>query len=194
MAAEVFRLKHGIDLEPVHEGFTLDCRLLFMGDRYRQLLRAYPEVIHRLSRQKPLAEVAAFLRESAEIAQYYVVGGDAQKVWVTLRDEIFKEPQPLTSVDCRLKIVRRGHYTTMPLPLSRLKALGRLVPLLQGNLSRSEVEQGLADLPDDDGQWASALLRTLESGGCIETGAAHENHFLKSSARPRTSFVAHTSI
>jgi hypothetical protein len=74
-----------------------------MGDRYRQLLRAYPEVIHRLSRPKPLAEIAAFLRESAEIAQYYAISTDAQKVAVTLRDEIFREPQPLTSLDCRLK-------------------------------------------------------------------------------------------
>jgi hypothetical protein len=101
MASEVLRLVHGINLEPVHEEFTLDCRLLFMGDRYRQLLRAYPEVIHRLSRPKPLAEVAAFLRESAEIAQYYAISADAQKVAVTLRDEIFREPQPLASLDCR---------------------------------------------------------------------------------------------
>ena len=106
MVSEVLRLVHGINLEPVHEEFTLDCRLLFMGDRYRQLLRAYPEVIHRLSRPKPLAEVATLLRESAEIAQYYTISADAQKVGVTLRDEIFREPQPLTSLDCRLKIGR----------------------------------------------------------------------------------------
>ena len=43
MGSEILRLVHGIDLEPVHEGFTLDCRLLFMGDRYRQLLRTYPK-------------------------------------------------------------------------------------------------------------------------------------------------------
>jgi L-ascorbate metabolism protein UlaG (beta-lactamase superfamily) len=194
MASEVLRLVHGINLEPVHEEFTLDCRLLFMGDRYRQLLRAYPEVIHRLSREKPLPEIAAFLRESAEIAQYYVVAADAQTVGVTLRDEIFREPQPLTSLDCRLKIGRRGHYSMLPLPLSRLKALGRLVPLLQGNHSRAEVDQGLADLQDDDRRWATALLETLEAGGCLETGPAHDNYFLTSSARPRTSFVAHTSI
>ena len=122
MASEVLRLVHGINLEPVHEEFTLDCRLLFMGDRYRQLLRAYPEVIHRLSRPKPLAEVAAFLRASAEIAQYYAISADAQKVAVTLRDEIFREPQPLASLDCRLKIGRRGHFTELPLPLSRSDA------------------------------------------------------------------------
>jgi hypothetical protein len=77
MASDVLRLVHGINLEPVHEEFTLDCRLLFMGDRYRQLVRAYPEVIHRLSRPKPTAEIAAFLRESAEIAQYYAISSDA---------------------------------------------------------------------------------------------------------------------
>ena len=194
MATDVLRLVHGVNLEPVHEEFTLDCRLLFMGDRYRQLLRAYPEVIHRLSRQKPLPEIAGFLRESAEIAQYYAIAADAEKVAVTLRDEIFRQPASLTSLDCRLKIGRRGHFIERPLPLSRLKPLGRLVPLLQGNHSRTEVEQGLAELPDDDGAWASELLRTLESEGCLESGAAYDNYFLKTSARPRTSFVAHTSI
>jgi len=194
MASEVLRLVHGINLEPAHEEFTLDCRLLFMGDRYRQLLRAYPEVIHRLSRPKPLAEIAAFLRESAEIGQYYAISTDADKVAVTLRDEIFREPQPLTSLDCRLKIGRRGHFTELPLPLSRLKPLGRLVPLLQGNHTRADVEQGLADLLDDDRRWARDLLRTLEVGGCLETGLAQDNYFRKSSARPRTSFVAHTSM
>ena len=194
MASDVLRLVHGINLEPVHEEFTLDCRLLFMGDRYRQLVRAYPEVVHRLSRPKPTAEIAAFLRESAEIAQYYAISSDARKVAVTLRDDIFKEPQPLTSLDCRLKIGRRGRFTELPLPLSRLKPLGRLVPLLQGSHTRADVDQVLADLQDDDRRWATDLLRTLEAGGGLETGPAQDNYFLKSSARPRTSFVAHTSI
>jgi L-ascorbate metabolism protein UlaG (beta-lactamase superfamily) len=115
-------------------------------------------------------------------------------VAVTLRDDIFKEPQPLTSLDCRLKIGRRGRFTELPLPLSRLKPLGRLVPLLQGSHTRADVDQVLADLQDDDRRWATDLLRTLEAGGCLETGPAQDNYFLKSSARPRTSFVAHTSI
>src|SRR5262245_19195077 len=173
MASDVLRLVHGIDLEPVHEGFTLDCRLLFMGDRYRQRLRTHLEVIHRLSRDKPLPEIAAFLRESAEISQYYVITADAQKVAVTLRDEIFREASPLDSLDCRLKVGQPGHFIELPLPLSRLKALGRLVPLLQGDHSRMEVEQGLADLPDDDRSWATGLLQTLEAGGCLESGPAY---------------------
>ena len=119
-------------------------------------------MIHRLSRQKPLPEIAAFLRKSAEIAQYYVITADAQKVAVTLRDEIFREASPLNSLNCHLKVGRRGHFTELPLPLSRLRPLGRLAPLLQANHSRTEVEQGLADLPDDDRNWARICCRRLK--------------------------------
>ena len=70
MAKHVLRLVDGVNIEPQHEESTLDCRLLFMGDRYRQLLRTYPEVIYRLSRSKTLPEIRDFVNASAEIAQY----------------------------------------------------------------------------------------------------------------------------
>ena len=70
MAKQVLRLVDGVNIEPQHDESTLDCRLLFMGDRYRQLLRTYPEVIYRLSRSKTLPEIRDFVNASAEIAQY----------------------------------------------------------------------------------------------------------------------------
>lgn len=47
---EVIRLAPGVRLEPLYRDMMSNCRLLFMGDRYRQLLRAYPEAVYRLSR------------------------------------------------------------------------------------------------------------------------------------------------
>lgn len=181
-------------MEVVHEGNNLDCRLLFMGDRYRQLVRAYPEVIHRLSRRRPLPEVAAFVRESAEIGQYYDIAVDAKRVAVTLRDKIFREPALPSSLDCRLMMGHPGHWHECPLPVERLKPLGQLVPLLQGNRSAAEIERELADLPHGEKTWAFELLRTMDASGLVETGPELDNHFLKSAARPRVSFVAHTSI
>jgi len=50
----------GVTILPQHAGTDLDvdCRLLFMGDRYRQLLRAYPEIVHRLSQTVEAGQVA----------------------------------------------------------------------------------------------------------------------------------------
>ena len=48
MTEDVLKLAPGVDLAPLYEGLTVDCRLLFLGDRYRQFVRAYDEAVHRL--------------------------------------------------------------------------------------------------------------------------------------------------
>ena len=35
----ILRLAQGVTIAPEYAGADVDCRLLFMGDRYRQLLR-----------------------------------------------------------------------------------------------------------------------------------------------------------
>ena len=39
MTEDVLKLAPGVDLAPLYEGLTVDCRLLFLGDRYRQFVR-----------------------------------------------------------------------------------------------------------------------------------------------------------
>jgi hypothetical protein len=48
-AGEVVSLLSGVRLEPLYRDQMVDCRLFLLGDRYRQLCRAYGELINRLS-------------------------------------------------------------------------------------------------------------------------------------------------
>jgi L-ascorbate metabolism protein UlaG (beta-lactamase superfamily) len=194
MSKQVLRLADGVNIEPRHDESSIDCRLLFMADRYRQLLRAYPELIYRLSRTRPPAEVLAFVNESAEIAQYYEVGGDDSKVWATLRDSVFRDAAPPSSLDLYLHVGRKGHWDRYPLTLPLLAVLGRLVPLLQGDFSSDEIARRVEAFEPADRQWAQGLLDLLHAEHALETVPQAQNSFLKSPARPRTTFVAHTSI
>ncbi len=194
MAKQVLRLVDGVNLEPQHDESTLDCRLLFMGDRYRQLLRTYPEVIYRLSRSKPLAEIRDFVSASAEILQYYDVTASDEAVAVTLRDSIFREAAPHSRLDLHLRVGRRGDWSSYPLTVDRLRALGHLVPLLQGDCSSEQVAARIEALDQDDRRWAKGLMELLAAEKFLEEGPQADNACLKSPARPRTTFVAHTSI
>ena len=194
MAKQVLRLVDGVNIEPQHDESTLDCRLLFMGDRYRQLLRTYPEVIYRLSRSKTLPEIRDFVNASAEIAQYYEVTATDEKVAVTLRDSIFREAVPHSTLDLHLRVGRRGDWSSYPLTIERLRVLGQLVPLLQGDWSPEEIAGRIETFEDDDRRWAKGLMELLAAEKFLEEGPEIENAYLKSPARPRTTFVAHTSI
>ena len=47
----ILRLAQGVTIEPMYAGDNVDCRLLFMGEiALLKLARAYPGLIHRLSR------------------------------------------------------------------------------------------------------------------------------------------------
>jgi L-ascorbate metabolism protein UlaG (beta-lactamase superfamily) len=193
MSKHVLRLAEGVNIEPQHDESTLDCRLLFMGDRYRQVLRTYPELIYRLSRQKDVAEIQAFVADSAEIAQYYRVVSDGAKVSATMHDAIFREAAPASMLALRLRIGRRGDWSFYPLALDQLRALGAIVPLLQGSHGAEEVTQAI-DRLEADRDWVKGLLDLLRAEGFLEEGPALDNAYLRSAARPRTTFVAHTSI
>src|SRR5438132_8328474 len=101
---EMLRLVPGIHLEPVYRDQMVDCRLLMLGDRYRQLLRTYGEVIYRLSRQAGVQSIAAEVMDSAEIRQYYDVAAADGRVGVTLKDAVFREQAPLVSDDFGLRV------------------------------------------------------------------------------------------
>jgi L-ascorbate metabolism protein UlaG (beta-lactamase superfamily) len=193
MSKHVLRLGDGVNIEPQHDESTLDCRLLFMGDRYRQLLRTYPELVFRLSRQKPTDEILAFVNESAEIRQYYDVTSDGSKVAATLHDSIFREPAPASLFDLRLRVWRRGDWSYYPLSLDQLTALGAILPLLQGDHLPEEVS-GAVERLESDRDWMRGLIELLRAEAFLEEGPRLDNAYLRSPLRPRTTFVAHTSI
>ena len=194
----VVGLRPSVDAEPLYRGQVsgqVDCRLLLLGDRHRQLVRAYTEVIHRMSRSGDLKAVAAEVLESAGIQQYYNVSVADGDVKLTLRDEIFREQFPLNSDDFVLRITAGSRVMTVPLPLERFRAVGTLLPLLAGDKSDSEIALGLQETLDPGEQeWSRDLLAKLDAQGFIERGLIHPNSFLLSSVRPRVTFVGHTSI
>ena len=192
----ILRLAKGVTIAPECNGADVDCRLLFMGDRYRQLLRTYPEVIHRLSRPAGPAAIAEYLAESAEIRQFYDIEEDGERVGVVMRDEIFRQPASLEGLPFELSITGGSHPIHYPLPLERFAAVGELLPLLAGDKTQDEVAEGLRrQLCGDALAWAERLLSQLEADGLLERARHNEpNYFLRSSRRPRTTFIAHTSL
>jgi hypothetical protein len=85
------------------------------------------------------------------------------------------------------------HYS---LPLERFAAAGEVLPLLTGDKTENEVIEGLrCRLSGDALAWAEELLSRLQADGFLERATEIEpNYFLQSAARPRTTFVAHTSL
>src|SRR5262249_43790395 len=178
----VVRLLPGADAEPLYRGqipgSTVDCRLLLLGDRHRQLLRAYTELVYRMSRPGDLKTIAAEVLESAEIQQYYDVSLANGSVGLTLRDGIFQEQYPLHSDDFALRITAGSRVMTVPLPLERFHALGILLPLLAGDKGDSEIALGLQETLDPDEQeWSRDLLAKLDAKGFLQRGPMRSNSF-----------------
>jgi L-ascorbate metabolism protein UlaG (beta-lactamase superfamily) len=192
---KVVRLAQGVQLEPLYRGQMLDCRVHLLGDRHRQLVRAYGEVIHRLSRNGEPASAAADVLDSAEIGQYYDVSVSDSCVKLTLRDAAFQEQYPLSSDDFELRVTAGSLVMTLPLPTNRFCAIGTLLPLLSGNYSDTDVLAQLEKtLVADELEWCRGLLATLDAQRCLQRGPIRPNSFLVSSVRPRVTFVGHTSI
>src|SRR5262245_8004158 len=133
MSDSILRLRPDVRIEPRYAGYDVDCRLLFMGDRYRQLLRVYPEVIRRLTRRSSPPLIAQDLRDSPEILHYYEVCEHNTSVGVVMRDEFFRNPASLDDLRVELLVWDQARHRRYPLPLERFHALGRLLPLLGGD-------------------------------------------------------------
>src|SRR5262245_1671701 len=193
-SSEVLELFQDVRFEPLCRGQMPDCRLFLLGDRLRQLLRAYPEVIYRLSRNGASSSPGDLL-ESAEIRQYYEVSHSNGRLELTLRDSAFREQYPLDSDDFALRISRGSRAVMLPLPLEQFRAVGVTLPLLMGNHSDAEVTTLMQELllPDEQ-QWSRRLLATLTAEGWLRRHQIRPNSFLVSQVRPRVTFVGHTSI
>jgi L-ascorbate metabolism protein UlaG (beta-lactamase superfamily) len=183
-------------LQQAGTDFDVDCRLLFMSDRYRQLLRAYPEIVHRLSQPIEAGQVADYVRESAEICQYYDLNESEQCIALTLRDEFFREPASLEGLKFELSVSAASRRRQYQLPLERFAALGQLLPLLNGDHSESEIQVTLRKrLSDEAFDWISRLQASLRSDGFIaQTAGVRQNFLTLARDRPRVTFVAHTSL
>ena len=191
----VVRLRPGVDMQPMYRGQNLDCRLFLLGDRHRQLLRSHTEIVYRMSRPGDPNAIAAEVLESAEIQQYYsvsVVNGCPRLI---LRDAAFRDQYPLRSEDFTVRVTAGRRTVTIPLPLERFRALGTLLPLLAGNHGDAEISVLLGEkLEQDEQEWALSLLATLDAQDFLQRRPSLPNYLLLSSARPRVTFLGHTSI
>jgi L-ascorbate metabolism protein UlaG (beta-lactamase superfamily) len=174
---------------------NVDCRLLFIGDRYRQLLRAYAEAIFRLSRLSPLAERDAYLRSSAEVRQFYEITTTPDKIALRMHDAIFSTQAPLEELDLQLVARRAGTEVSVPLSIARLRVAGTLLPLVNGEHREGEVRERLRDILDDgDRRWAEDVLMRWLEAGFVERVEARPTPLVAASDGPRVTFMAHTSI
>jgi L-ascorbate metabolism protein UlaG (beta-lactamase superfamily) len=195
MSDGCLRLSAGVMVEPRYGDMDVDCRMLFIGDRYRQLVRAYAEAIFRLSRDRSLAERAAYLRASADVAQFYDVIDDGEKITLHMRDAIFYEQAPLEELDLTLLAGNDTREVSIPLPLDRFKAVGALLPLLNGAFGEREVMVGLdARLDGEAARFARDVLSQWREADFVHEGPAAPNAFLQSAVRPRVTFMGHSSI
>lgn len=194
MSDVCLRLAYGVSIEPTYGDIDVDCRLLFIGDRYRLLQRAYAEAMFRLSKPRSLDEREASLRSSAEVLQFYEVIRQNGTIALHMRDEIFRGQAPLDDLDLTLTAAGKGQRVGTPLPLTSLKAAGVLVASLNGALPESGVLAQLhTSLDPDDAAWAAALLAGWSDAGLLERVPAAPNAF-EWPGRPRVTFLGHSSL
>jgi L-ascorbate metabolism protein UlaG (beta-lactamase superfamily) len=148
-----------------------------------------------MSRPGDPKAIAAGILESAEIQQYYDVSVKNDGVRLTLRDSAFRDQYPLRSDDFALRVSLGSRALTVPLPLERFRAVGTLLPLLAGNHGDTDIAAGLEESLDlDEQEWSRIFLATLDREGFLQRARIRPNNFSFTPARPRVTYVGHTSI
>lgn len=169
--------------------------MLFMGERIRQVMRAYEEAVHHFSRFSDPQKRLVSLRSSAEVQQFYEIRDPDGDVSLVLRDSFFREQGPLDDLDIQLKISDTRSTMTERLPVNRLRPLGHLLCALRGDHQEREILSTLEErLGRDDADWAVTLFDRLKSSGFLENRSPASNYFLRPSSRPRVTLLAHSSL
>ena len=190
-------LNSDVDIELVYPQGTceVDCRLLFLGDHWRQLARTYEEIARRFSRARDKTRLWEDLRSSAEIQQLYEIHRSKEEVSVTMRDTIFRQRGPLDDLGLQVRASRGAASILRLLPLNRMRALGCLLPLIRKGLSEDEIGQALQErLAREESQWAVEILLWLKATGWLSSTPNDSNVFLRPSRRPRVVFMGHSSL
>ena len=78
-------------------------------------------------------------------------------------------------LDLHLRVGRRGDWSSYPLTIERLRVLGQLVPLLQGDCSSEEIAGRIETFEEDDRRWAKGLMELLAAEKFLEEGPQTEN-------------------
>ncbi|HZS52172.1 MAG TPA: MBL fold metallo-hydrolase [Bryobacterales bacterium] len=179
------------ELDPLYAP-DLDCRLLFLGEHLQPLVHAYENLARCFAESGDPSSLAARLESSKEITKYYEIRRNG-RLSAVLRDSVFRQQGPFDDRKLRLKFYRAGKSVSHPLPRRRLRALGRLWPLLGSNRPQEEIAALLkSNLPADDAAWAAELLALLETHQLLDR-QPRDAGFLRRPA-PRVTFMGHTSL
>ncbi len=184
-----------VDLLPNMKGYAFDCRMLFMGDTIRQLVRAYQEIVLRFKRQKDPALLFKELQKSGEIKQFYEVHQSNGKTSVLLRSSIFAERSSLDELSLAVQFELGKSSLMHPLPLERIRSLGYLLPLLRKDLNEMEIQEELRKrLDSEEVTWALELLSLLQERGILSKRRLPQNHFSNLPFESGVMFLGHSSL
>lgn len=180
---------------PRIEGYALDCRLLFMGDHLRQLVRAHKEIVYRFRQFPDPERLFHNLQSSAEIQQFYELSKANGVVALTLRPSVFEQEGPVESLNMELQISCNGSRLNCPFELNHARALGCLLPLLRNGCAADMLWMNLeARLSRGEMEWARSFTKRLEEQDFFKPSIRKENHFKKSKPYPRVTFLGHSSL
>ena len=193
----MIRLRDDVRLGIVYKALMgiVDCRLLFLGDHQRQLIRLFEEISYRLHRTKDVNRLYESLRASAEIQQFYKLNRSNGLVSLTLRDEIFNQAGPMEDVEIEVRLAVNGHTLTHPLPLDRLRALGNVVPLLRGRFTDETIRLRLKErLEKDEFDWAITFLQILQENSFLTDRPRLKVHNFDRKKKPSVTFLGHSTL
>jgi L-ascorbate metabolism protein UlaG (beta-lactamase superfamily) len=184
-----------VDLLPKLGGFALDCRMLFMGERVRQLVRTYEEVVYRFKRFRDPERLFDNLQGSDEIKQFYQIERLNGITSVLLRPCIFEERGTVDDLDIDVQFEYEHKTFIRALPLEKVRSLGCLLPLLRQDLGRDEIQNRLAvALAAEEKEWVLELFSMLTEKGFLEEVPLPRNYFHQELPHPRVTFLGHSSL
>jgi L-ascorbate metabolism protein UlaG (beta-lactamase superfamily) len=195
------RISSAVSVELLYRDFDLkvpprvDCLVLFLGARLRQILEAHKDAVRLFSETREPAELLERLRSSTDIQSVYESRVTDGKVCIEMREAVFREPGSAESLEFKLRILAGKRILFYPVPLHRFGALGNLFPLLLGRHGESAIKARLeARLARDDAEWAGELFAFLKSEGCLQP--ASDAHLSPPSwaARPGVTLLSHSSL
>jgi L-ascorbate metabolism protein UlaG (beta-lactamase superfamily) len=172
-----------------------DCRLVFMGENYRRVTRAYAEAVHCFSHCTDDESLYASLTACPDIGHFYDVTRRHGEVAIEMREAAFSRPGPHHSTRLRAAFRHGRRAFSEDLPVARLGALGQLLPLLLGDHDEDQIASTLqARLAGETLEWACELLTRLRQNDLLESSPPQPNALLNRAQRPRVTFLGHTSL
>ncbi|HEY7532611.1 MAG TPA: MBL fold metallo-hydrolase, partial [Nitrospiraceae bacterium] len=184
-----------VDLLANIGAYALDCRMLFLGDRLRQLVRTYEEIVHRFHRIKHPARLFENLQSSEEIKQFYEIHHSDGVTSVLMHPHVFAQRAPVDDLDIDLRFQLGRRSLIHPLPVDKIRALGHLLPLLRADLSRTDIGAALGSrLNREESDWAVGLLQSLIKHDYLTATKLPRNRYRKAPSRSRVTFLGHSSL